>query len=207
MTRRRASGDMLRAALAVSLMVAALAGTAVAGPLEDAETAYERGDYATAFRLLRPLADNGNAQAQDDLGTMYLSGNGVAKDVAEAAKWYRKAADQGIAEAQHSLGNMYSAGQGVPQGYAEAAKWYRKAADQGYADAQNMLGVLYFYGRGVSRNYVQAHKWFNLAASRFPASDTEGRDHAVKNRDLVASKMTPAQIALAQKLAREWKPK
>jgi TPR repeat protein len=66
---------------------------------------------------------------------------------------------------------------------------------------------MYAFGAGVAQNYVQAHKWFNLAAARFPASETEKRDLAVKSRDIVAAKMTPAQIAKAQKLAREWKPK
>ncbi len=62
-------------------------------------------------------------------------------------------------------------------------------------------------GWGVPKDYVQAHMWFNLAAARIPASQTEKRDKAVENRDLVAAKMTPAQIAEGQKLAREWKPK
>ena len=66
---------------------------------------------------------------------------------------------------------------------------------------------MYLNGHGVPQDYVQAHKWINLAASRFTASETENRDKAVKNRDIVAAKMTLAQIAEAQKLAREWKPK
>jgi TPR repeat protein len=66
---------------------------------------------------------------------------------------------------------------------------------------------MYAKGEGVPQDYVQAHKWFNLAASRFPASEKENRDKAVENRDRIAAKMTPAQIAEAQKLAREWKPK
>ncbi|MSP50530.1 MAG: sel1 repeat family protein, partial [Alphaproteobacteria bacterium] len=89
---------------------------------------------------------------------------------------------------------------GVPQDYAEAVMWYRKAADQGEADAQTNLGINYANGQGVPQDYVQAHKWFNLAAAK-------GNINAVKNRDIVAAKMTPAQIAEAQKLAREWKPK
>ncbi len=107
--------------------------------------------------------------------------------------------------AQNSLGFMYDNGQGVPQDYAEAAKWYRKAAKQGEAIAQTKLGFMYGKGRGVPQDYVQAHMWYNLAALRFPP----GTDRAipVKNRDIVAKHMTPAQIAEAQRLAREWKPK
>jgi hypothetical protein len=62
-------------------------------------------------------------------------------------------------------------------------------------------------GDGVAQDYVQAHMWLNLAGSRFPASEKDERDKAVIARDMVASKMTPVQIAEAQKLAREWKPK
>ncbi len=84
-------------------------------------------------------------------------------------------------------------------------KWYRKAAEQGVARAQYNLGFMYSHSQGVPQDYVQAHMWYNLAASRFaPGSN---RDRAVKNRDIIAAKMTPAQIAEAQRLAREWKPK
>jgi uncharacterized protein len=87
----------------------------------------------------------------------------------------------------------------VPQDYAEAAKWHRKAADQGNAHAQNHLGVMYVHGQGVPQNYVLAHMWANLATAN-------GLQLASATRDLAAAKMTPAQIAEAQRLAREWKP-
>ena len=136
---------------------------------------------------------------------MYELGEGVPQDYAEAVRWYRKAAEQGYAEAQNNLGLMYDMAQGVPQNYAEAVKWYRKAAEQGNDIGQYNLGFMYANGQGVPQDYVQAHMWFNLAASRSePGSD---RDMAVKNRDIIAAKMTPAQIAEAQRLAREWKPK
>jgi uncharacterized protein len=122
-------------------------------------------------------------------------------------KWYRKAADQGSANAQFNLGKMYDDGDGVLQDYAEALKWYRKAADQGNASAQFNLGKMYDNGQGVPRDCVQAHLWLSLAASQFSASEKEKRDHAIKYRNLVTSKMTPVQIAEAQKLAREWKPR
>jgi uncharacterized protein len=88
-----------------------------------------------------------------------------------------------------------------------AVTWYRKAADQGNPVAQLFLGLMYYNGQGVPQDYVQAHKWYNLAGARIPASDTQNHKMAVKNRDIVAKKMTPAQIAEAQRLAREWKPK
>ena len=138
---------------------------------------------------------------------MYAEGEGVPQDDAEAVKWYRLAAEQGYAAAQSTLGFMYAEGRGVPQDYAEAVKWYRLAAEQGDADAQYNLGGMYAEGRGVPQDYVQAYMWFDLAASRLSASEAEDRDDAVHNRDLAASKMTPAQLAGAQRLARAWKPK
>ena len=67
------------------------------------------------------------------------------------------------------------------------------------------LGNRYVSGEGVPQDYVQAHKWYNLAAARY--TEVEKRGNAVKNRDTVAAKMTPEQIAEAQRLASEWKPK
>ena len=136
---------------------------------DEGQAAYQRGDYATALREFRPLAEQGNALAQNKLGYMYRNGIGVTQD------------------------------------YAEAVKWYRKAAEQGYAKAQFNLGIMYDNGLGVPQDYAQAHMWFNFAASSFPPG--KDRDKALKERDRVAKKMTPAQISEAQKLAREWKPK
>ncbi len=126
-------------------------------------------------------------------------------DYATALREWRPLAKQGNAIAQSSLGFMYVKGLGVTQDYAEAMGWWRKAAEQGYAEAQFNLGLMYRNGPGVPRDYIQAYMWYNLAASRFPPG--EERDQAVKYRDIVAAKMTPAQIAEAEKLAREWKPK
>ncbi len=126
-------------------------------------------------------------------------------DYATAIRELRPLAEQGYTIAQFQLGVMYGKGQGVTQDYAEAVKWFRKAAEQGMAEAQINLGVMYGKGQGVPQDYAQAHMWYNLAVSRFPPG--EERDQAVKNRNLVTKKMTPAQISEAQKLAREWKPK
>ncbi len=80
---------------------------------------------------------------------------------------------------------------------AVALKWYRMAAEQGHAGAQNNLGVMYDKGDGVTQDYVQAHIWYNLAAA-------QGNELGRENRDIVAKRMTPAQVAEAQRLAREW---
>ncbi len=141
-------------------------GAAAAGLFEEAAAAYGRGDYGTALRLFRPLADQGNAQAQYSLGFMYAHGQAAAANYTEAMKWFLLAADQGHVGAQYSLGFMYHAGRGVPQNYAEAMKWFSKAADQGNADAQFGLGGEYYFGLGVPQNYTAAFKWFLLAADQ-----------------------------------------
>ena len=196
---------MIKEVTIALVLAVSLAGAAVAGPFEDGAAAYFKGDYATAMRLWRPLADQGNVYAQNNLGDMYGAGEGVPQDYAQAVAWFRKAADQGFANAQYNLGNMYANGLGVPQDYAQAVAWFRKAADQGHVSAQFNLGVAYEFGQGVPQDYIQAHMWLNLAASRY--TDPTDRAVAVKQRDLVAAKMTPAQIAEAQRLATAWKPK
>jgi len=122
------------------------------------------------------------------------------KRKAEAANRTLKYAEQGHASAQTSLGFMYDYGKGVTQDYEVAMRWYRKAADQGYTYAQIHLGVMYQLANGVMQDYVQAHMWYSLAAA-------QGNKRAGRFRDHLAEKMTPEQIAEAQKMAREWKPK
>jgi TPR repeat protein len=131
----------------------------------------------------------------------------VPQDQSEAAKWFHQAADQDDVVAQFHLGVMLAKGQGVPQDDVEAANWFRRAADLGDAQAQYNLGLFYAKGEAGEPDNVSAHMWFNLAATHFPPSDTDDRTAAVRNRDLAAEKMTPAQIAQAQKRAREWRPK
>jgi len=174
--------------------------------IEDADKAYDRGDYKTAYRFLKPLAEQGNAYAQDYLGVMYEYGQGVPQDYVEAVKWFRKAAEQGNAPAQTNLGMMYEDGRGTPQDYTEAARWYRKAADQGWPTGQGFLGALYTFGTGVPKDDVLAHMWLSLAISGLPPT-SEVRTSMRRHRKIIALMMTPAQIAEAQRLAREWKPK
>jgi TPR repeat protein len=100
---------------------------------------------------------------------------------------------------------MYHEGQGVPQDYAQARLWLRKAAEQGVVQAQLNLGLMYALGQGVSRYYVQAHMWINLASSS-DALDAGDHHRAIQARDEVAARMTPDEIAEAQRMASEWKP-
>ena len=182
-------------------------GEAIQRVFEDASAAYEQGDYATAYRLIKPLAEQGYAKAQYNLGVLYNKGIGVPQDYTEAMKWYRKSAEQGLADAQYNLGVMYHKGEGVPQDYTETSKWYWKAAEQGHADAQYSLGAMYGRGQGVQQDRVQAYMWLSLAASRFSEPEIQKRQMAILNIGLIASEMTPEQIAEAQRLVREWKPK
>ena len=154
---------MLRAALlAIALTLSAV--PVAADTWDDAMAAYNSGDYKSAARLFRPFAEQGNADAQNNLGVIYANG------------------------------------QGVPQDYVEAVKWYRMAAEQSNAYAQYSLGVRYANGESVPQDHVLAHMWFNLAAA-------QGLDPAKTNRDILAKRMTSEQIAEAQRLTREWRPK
>ena len=154
-------------------------------------------DDAIALSWFRKAADQGNATAQTNLGNMYDTGRGVSQDYAAAVIWYRKAADQGFATAQNNLGNMYKNGRGVAQDDAIALSWFRKAAYQGHASAQNNLGNMYKNGSGAPQNYVQALKWYVL-------SSASGNQQAKVNRDEVVAKMTPTEIAQAQRFASAW---
>ena len=138
---------------------------------------------------------------------MYLYGRGVPQDDVVAATWFRRAADQDDIPGQFNLGVLYAEGRGVPQDHTEAARWYRLAADHGHPQAQYNLALSYAKGEGVSQDYVSAHMWFNLAAAQFPASEVRNQELAVKNRTLMANKMTREQITEAQNLARGWKPR
>ena len=124
------------------------------------------GHCENSFEVLRDLAEEGNRYAQFFLGQAYHEGDGVPKDLTEAAKWWRKAAEQGLAMAQSSLGQAYHEGDGVPKDLTEAAKWYRKAAEQGYLDAQYSLAFLYYKGEGISKNFAEAVKWWRKAAEQ-----------------------------------------
>ena len=139
--------------------------SALAG-FEEGKVAYDKQDFATALKEWRPLAEQGDAKAQNKLGIMYSAGQGVAKNDKQAVIWYTKAAEQGYAAAQFNLGNSYSVGQGVEQDDKQAALWYRKAAEQGDPDAQGKLGYMYFTGNGVPRNYAEAVAWFRKAAKQ-----------------------------------------
>jgi hypothetical protein len=132
--------------------------------MQKADEAYKAGDMTRFGIFTRKAADLGVARAQFNVGLMYDSGQGVARDYAQAVIWYRKAANQGLAPAQNNLGSLYENGQGVARDYAQAMSWFRKAADQGYAVAQSNVGEMYEKGLGVPKDIAQATVWYEKAA-------------------------------------------
>lgn len=205
----------------VVLAITLVSNAPVAATVDECTELINQKKYELAFPVCKKAADQGDAIASRNMSIMYGAGRGITRDHKESMKWlrkaseqanrvtqedkeavkrYRNAAHQGNAEAQHYLGIMYARGEGVTRDYKQAFKWLRKAAHQGNAEAQGALGMMYKDGLGVIQDYIMAHMWFNLAGS----SSNTG---AAKFTGIIAEKMTKAQIAEAQKLAREWKPK
>jgi TPR repeat protein len=156
---------------------------------------------AEQVRALRQRADAGDAEAQVALGQRYLAGEGVEADAVHATSLFRAAAESGSPEGQLALGVAYRNGTGVPQDHEEALRWIYKAAEGGSAKARFVLGMMYEEGDGVPKDLVAAHAWLNLAAATLPPEESA---LAAQRRDWLADVMTPAQLAEAHRLAREW---
>ncbi len=160
---------MTRAARNIGILAGCALGVFIVARLSnpgDADVASGNTVRPADVPAIRAKAEQGDAQAETQLGRLYAQGHGVPHDYGEAARWYRRAADQGDADAQTALGELYEVGQGVAQGPADAAKWYRLAAAQGNTKAQYDLGVMCEFGRGVPKDQAQAAKWFRQAADR-----------------------------------------
>jgi len=136
----------------------------------DGYDAYQKGDYETAVSEWKPLAEQGHAAAQNNLGVMYNKGRGVLKNDKQAVRWYRKAVEQGHAAAKYNLGTMYKNGEGVLKDSKQAINWWTKAANQGHAGAQYGLGMMYAegndVGKGVLKDNKQAANWYRKAADQ-----------------------------------------
>ena len=154
-----------RSALFAAAMSLGLSAPAWAG-FSDGERAFDAGDYAAAAAEWRPLADNGDARAQTNLGHLYRLGQGVIRDYDEALKWYRFAADQGNTRAQANLGNMYIKGLGVGIDPVAGVALFRQAAEQGFSVAQLHLGDFYRLGEVVIIDPEQAALWYRRAANQ-----------------------------------------
>ena len=139
------------------LLMAFLSSISFAATMDDARAALGKRDFAQAMPILLQLANQGDAEAQYQLGVIYGRGNAAApEDDVEAAKWYRKAAEQGHEAAQARTALMYAYACGVARDDAEAARWFKRNADQGVPGSMFHLGRLYLAGRGVPKDVAEA---------------------------------------------------
>ena len=122
----------------------------------------------------------------------------ASRDYAAAVDWWLKAAEKNHARAQNGLGVLYRDGDLGEPDKKRAAYWFQQSANNGYAFAMYSLALLYRDGEGVERDDIEAHKWFNLAS----ALNFDPR--AEFQRDLIARRMSPEDIAEAQKRAQDW---
>jgi TPR repeat protein len=129
----------------------------------DGQRAYANGNYEDAIVEWTPVAEEGDARAQYNLGWMHANGRGNKKDFKEAINWYTKSAKQGNVNAQYNLGNLYLRGQGASQNDNLAFSWFIKAAEQGDAPAQYNLGRMYLLGKGDDKNILEARFWIKQA--------------------------------------------
>jgi len=188
---------MSRITFALATMLSFIAFTPVsAQDWNKGVDAYNAGDYATALQEWRPLAEQGDADAQFILGGMYLNGRGVPQDYDEAVKWFRLATKQWDADRQWIFSHKQHDGDGALKKNADTVEWYRLAAEKGNASAQADLGGMYATGKGVPQDSIMAHMWYNLGAAN-------GHKLSGTNRDEIAKQMTPAAIEKAQAMALE----
>jgi len=162
--------------------------TVIDGEYDDGWQAYDSGDYARALRVWERLADQGDAQAQNNLGYMYKTGLGTPVNYQRAIYWYELAADQGRVEAIYDLAIMYDEGLGVTRDYEEARWLYERAAREGFADAHNNLGVIYANGNGVQTDARAAYFHYALAA-RIGTTDL-----ARENRDNIRDRLSISEL-------------
>lgn len=130
---------------------------------EEGESAFKKGDFATAKRELQPLADKGNPAAQNIIGRMHFEGKGEAVNYNKAMEWFRKAAEQSYPNSQNNIGLMYLNGQGVAKDNTKAIEWLKKAAEQGSIVAQSTLGWIYY---NKLTDYKLAVEWYRRAAEQ-----------------------------------------
>jgi TPR repeat protein len=188
----------LAAAVIVVSAVVITGYPAFAGPLEDGIAAAGRGDYGAALRLWKPIAEAGDAIAQNNLGALYARGLGTKKDLVEADKWYLAAAIQGLADAENNIGYSYELGLGLPMDFAAAAMWYRSAAEQGHALGELNLGLFYANGMAVPKDAVTAFMWIGLASA-------QGLLPARAALTSLVTSMTPAEVAEGQARQIAWR--
>ncbi len=166
--------------LTIGLTFVPVAGSA---DWDEVQSAYEAGDAVRLVAALTPLAENGDAEAQFNLGILHDTGQGVPQSYPEAVRWYLMASDQGHATAQYNLGLLYFEGKGVARDRAMALDLYRRAARNGDADAFSSIGYMYLYGIGVDENRLEGLAYFLLAAERGSGDGARNRDRVLRDFD------------------------
>jgi len=158
-------------------------------------------NYPEALKWYKMAALNGYPDAAFNMGVAYSEGKGVKPDPGEARRWYQLAADGGYAPAQVILGNIYFRGDGVAADQKTGASWYVKAAEQDDVVAQFLVANLYVNGQGLPEDLVQAYKWLSIAEG---ASHPDAKKTAEERKKLIVGRMSPGQVAEAEKQADEW---
>ena len=218
--------------ITIAFLFLMISEIAIAGPLEVANSAFDKGNFGLARNLYTELANQGDPLSQFKLGVMYEEGKGVTKDSREAIRWFSVASGQGLPEAAFHLGRLYHDGRGIPQNFARARRWYLIANERGDPKAAVNLGIMAASGEGEPRHYMKAVGWFLLAARRgddraknnlgtiyfngqgvprdlvrahmwYNLAAASGDPEAIQNRAFVARLMTAKQIAKAQEMASE----
>jgi len=185
---------MLLQSLKLTACLAFVLGTAsLKAGFDEANAAFESGNYPKALEELQPLVDKGDARAQYAMGVMAENGFGMPVNLQQAAAWYLQAAQQGNTDAQFNLGAMYEHGIGMPADPAQAAYWYRPAAESGDIDALSNLGVLYEKGEGVPQDKVLALALYNVSV----AYEQNMNSQAAHNRQGLANRMPLSDVEKA----------
>ena len=161
---------------------------------------------ASALVALLLVASPVAAQSSLEADMRAAAGAYERKDMAAAARIWKAWADKGNAEARTLLGAMYWSGEGVPRDHKEAARLYLLAANQGYARAQNDIGFMLGFEGSPPHDDIEAYKWIALAVKGYTAKNQDRLDQARKDLATLAARMTPAQIAEAERRAKAWKP-
>ena len=154
--------------------------------------------WTEALREFKPMAEQGDANAEVNVGNLYLRGLGVEQDYTKAYDWFDKAARQGNVAGQTKLGLMHYYGLGIKEDHAAAAEWFLKAAEQGDPEAALVLGELYNRGDGVTRHPVEAYLWYSVAADL-------GKEDANAQRIRLLDELSPADINIALTRLNVWR--
>ena len=171
--------------------------TIQAAELEDGFQAFSTGNYEQALRLWLPLAEKDNADAQYNLGILYMKGLGVEKNLKTAFIWYKRASANGHTDAMYNLGTMYNKGKVIYRSPKDANKWWLKAAELGNAAAQFNIAVEYAYGRNLGKDVDKAIAWWKKSAQQ-GNKDARAALHKTYSEGLFGIEINPQE-------AKRWK--